>query len=77
MARVREDPMKVFRGRLPCIYTCYADIEQVGHLTAKDIRPLECSLPYQTLLFKGRVSFKEDEEAKASPYSSNQLNKNI
>jgi hypothetical protein len=45
--------------------------ELVGHLIAKDVRPLECSLPYQTLLVKGSASFKEGEEAKASPNGSN------
>jgi hypothetical protein len=77
LARVREDPTKVLRGKVPWIYTCYADIEPVGHLIAKDIRPLECSLPNQTLLVKGIILFKEGEEAKANPYSSNQLNGKI
>jgi hypothetical protein len=58
MARGREDPMKVLRGKVPWIYTYYADIEPVGHLIAKDVRSLECSLPYQTLLINGSVSFK-------------------
>jgi ribonuclease HI len=49
----------------------------VGHLIPKDVRPLECSFPYQTLLVKGSVSFKEGEEAKAIPNGSNQLNENI
>jgi hypothetical protein len=77
MARVQEDPTKVPRGKVPWIYTCYADIEPVDHLIAKDVRPLECSLPYQTLLVKGSISFKEGEEAKASPYGSNRLNEKI
>jgi hypothetical protein len=77
MARFREDPTKVLRGKVPWIYTCYADVEPVGHLIAKDVRPLECSLPYQTLLVKGSVSFKECEEAKASPYGSKLLNEKI
>jgi hypothetical protein len=34
-------------------------------------------LPYQTLLVKGSASFKEDEEAKAIPDSSNQPTKKI
>jgi hypothetical protein len=45
MARVQEQSTKVLRGQVPWIYTCYADIEPVGHLIAKDVRPLECSLP--------------------------------
>jgi hypothetical protein len=49
----------------------------VWPLIAKDVRPLECSLPYQTLLVKGSVSFKEGEEAKASPYGSKLLNRKI
>jgi hypothetical protein len=70
MTRVREDPTKLLRGKVPCICTCYVDIEPVGHPIAKDVRPLECSFPSQTLLVKGSVSFKECEEAKESPKAS-------
>lgn len=70
MARVREEPTKVLGGKVPWIYTCY--VEPVGHLIAKDV-----SLPYQTLLDKGSISFKEGEEAKVSPYGSNWLNEKI
>jgi hypothetical protein len=71
MARLQEGPMKVLRGMVPC----YADIEPVNHLVAKDAGPLECSLPCQTLLVRGSVLFKEGEETKASPYYRNQFNK--
>jgi hypothetical protein len=71
MAKVPEDPTKLLTGKVPWFYTCYADIDPVGHLTAKDIIPIECSFPCQTLLVKGSVSFKEDEEAKAIPDLSN------
>jgi hypothetical protein len=77
MARVREDPIKLHRGKVPWIYTCYIDKEPVDHLTAQDIRPLKCSFPYQILLDKGSISFKEGEEAMAIPNSSNLLNENI
>jgi hypothetical protein len=69
--------MKLLRGKVPWIYTWYADIEPDGHLMAKDARLLECSFPYQTLLVKGNISFKEGEEAKAIPDGSNRLNEKI
>jgi hypothetical protein len=53
------------------------DTELVGHLRRKDIRPLKCSFPYQTLLVKGSISFKGGEEAKAISNGSSQLNENI
>jgi hypothetical protein len=53
------------------------DKELVGHMIAKDIRPLQCSFPYQTMLVKARASLKDGEEAKAIPEGSNRLNKNI
>jgi hypothetical protein len=77
MARVQEDPTKLLTGKVTWIYTCYADIEPVDHLIAKDVRPLEWNLHYQTLLVKGSILFKEGEEAKVSPYGSNQLNEKI
>jgi hypothetical protein len=42
MARVWEDPTKLLRGKVPWIYSCYVDIEPVGHLIAKGVKPLEC-----------------------------------
>jgi hypothetical protein len=46
-------------------------------LIAKDVRPLECSFPYLTLLVNRSISFKEGEEAKAIPDGSNRFNDNI
>jgi hypothetical protein len=77
MARVLEDPAKVLGGKLPWIYTCYPDVEPIGHLVAKDVTLSECSFPYQTLLVTGSVSLKEGEEAKTSPSGSSPLNENI
>jgi hypothetical protein len=77
MARVREDPTKLLRGKASWIHTCYADIEPVGHLITKDVRPLAFSFLYQTLFVKGNFSFKEGEEAKAIPDGSNRLNEKI
>jgi hypothetical protein len=39
MARVREDRPEVLGGKVPMIYTCYADIEPVDHLVAKKMQP--------------------------------------
>jgi hypothetical protein len=69
--------VKLLRGKVPWIYTCYIDTELVGHLRATDVRLLECSFPYQTLFIKGSILFKEGEEAKAIPDGSNRLNENI
>jgi hypothetical protein len=69
--------MKLLRGKVPWIYNCYIDTEPVGHLIAKDVKPLESSFPCQTLLVKGSISFKEGEKAKAFTAGSNRLNKNI
>jgi hypothetical protein len=72
MARVREDATKLLRGMVPWFYDSYMDTEPVGHLIGKDVWPLECSFPCQTVLLKGSVSFKESEDAKAIPDGSNQ-----
>jgi hypothetical protein len=77
MARVREDPMKLRRGKVAWIYTYYVYTEPLGHLIPKDVRPLECSFPYQTLLVKGSIAFKVGEEAKAITDGSNRLNENV
>jgi hypothetical protein len=69
--------MKLLRGKVPWLYSCYVDTELVGPLIAKDVKPLECSFPYQTLLVKGSISFKEGEEPKAIPDGSNQLKENL
>jgi hypothetical protein len=71
MARVPEDPTILLTRKVPWIYICYADIELVDHLLAKGVRILDGSFPYQTLLVKVSVSFKEVEEAKAIPDGHN------
>jgi hypothetical protein len=74
MVRVREDPTKVLRGKVP---TRLTQTEPVGHLIAQDVRPvrpLECRFPCHTLLVKGRVSFNEGEGATEIPDGSNRLN---
>jgi hypothetical protein len=70
MARVPEDPTNLLTLKVPWIYTCYTDIEPEGHLMAKGVRNVECSFPYQNLLDKKSVSFKQGEGAKAIPDGS-------
>jgi hypothetical protein len=60
-----------------CQVTATFTNNEVFNVHNEHVRPLECSLPYQTLLVKGSVSFKEGEEAKASPYGGNRLNEKI
>jgi hypothetical protein len=35
-------PTKLLRGKVAWIYTCYTNIDPIGHLIAEDVRPLEC-----------------------------------
>jgi hypothetical protein len=75
MARVQEDPTKLLRGKVPWIYACYTNIEPVGHLIAKDVRPLECSFPYQTLLVK--VSATETLEMLCEAFGEHSVSQTV
>jgi hypothetical protein len=43
---------------------------RLGRLIAKNVRPLECSLPSQTVLVKGSVLFKEVKRPRQAPMAA-------
>jgi hypothetical protein len=63
---MRDNPVRISKGMEPNIITCYREMERVRHYFFNSTKPTTCNTNYESLIYKAKVSFNEEEIKKSS-----------